>query len=142
MLSFRILYSLLPERVILCLLRIERLRRALVRRGLKRALRYCWEHRSSCWYIFEGSTLCGLVETLCTIFGAVYLLRYSNVVVGRLFPEFGTCVEEFGGHRNCGYWWRAHSPRECEGRADYLRWLCGCYNIDMDAYFDKLANRG
>lgn len=140
---YHTLRSLLPERVILCLLRIEWFRRALVRQGLTCALKFCWVRGGTYRYVFEGSRLKSLSEGLCYIFGGgVGLLHRFDRLDEKLFPEFGTRVVDFGGSwkRNY-YWWDCYSHRQCEGRADYLRWLCGCYGIDMDAYFEMLAKR-
>lgn len=133
---FYILVWLLPECVILRLLRVGWFRRLLVRRGLKRALRYCWNRRDSGWFVFVGSHYSGMSSGLCILFGNVWLLSYSPEVESVLFPEFGTRVEEFGGTRSRGYWWGTSVSAL---RVDYLRWLCSCYGIDMDKYFNKLA---
>lgn len=58
----------------------------------------------------------------------------------RLFlPEFGERVSDFGGEYDPGwFWWDERTG--FGGRVDYLRWLCSCYDIDMDAYFRSLIN--
>lgn len=135
----------------------EWLRRAVTRRGLRRVIRYAWSHRDS----FDGKafSFCGsflnymcmslrMAFTDCGFYPSVTLGLFGHGLYGRkplfevLLPEFGIRVEDFKGRNDGsgsdGSWWNPYSGYG--GRADYLRWLCSCYGIDLDAYVKRLSN--